>query len=235
MPALRYPMKQQLRTFPLVAWLVMSVATNIVTAAQTNFIVFDRLYEKYSVSEGRFAFAAMRLLEAQSVESFQRENSLIPDGVVGPTTWSKVSEALERKGSRFIKGNPSPLEIRIIADRDSHIGIEFHNASTMHFVIRVADSIGPKRTGIPLMIKVSGGDGRRFSGRVAALIEFDNPLHIQPRSRLQLLKRYWDIGKGASECRISMVATENERTIFLLESEPLLLNRQVAFQKEIFQ
>ncbi len=213
----------------------IAFATGSTRAEGTNTLVLDRLYEKYTVPEGKMAIPYLRLVGSQSVESFQKENVLAVDGVVGMKTWERLSDALQKRGVELKPRADAPIGFTITTVDDRHICLELSNRTASDILIQAGDSLyqsGPVRSAfIRISVKFSGeGDGRRFSGVGAIPLELKVPLHIKPHGSVKLLKSYRRIGSGATILTVSTVATQNENKVCLINGGPFLLKESVAFQ-----
>ena len=221
------------RIIPMIIAIMLLTMTSDLIAHGTNFIVIDRLHPRFTVKEGKLALACVRLIGLQSVEAFPKEHSLVTDGVVGPKTWDKLSAALLKRGIE-IKRTNLPITLSISAAENEQVCFEIHNGTTNDIVIqagqRLNQSEAGKRLLIPVSVKFSRQKGDRWSnGSDTTTLSLDLPTHIQPQSSVKWVKSYRRTGNGATELRMSIVATENEKHIFLLEANPLLLKEDVRF------
>lgn len=203
------------------------------TAGESNVIVLDKRYARYTVTNGRMGYAYVRLAGAQSVESFQNEHSLNVDGVIGKNTWNKLDETLRRKGIE-VKLHHPPIGLVITVAENKRICFEIQNRTTNHVIIKAGTSLYQRKLigqlFIPVSVKVSGEDhGRLFDGPGKMILQLELPAHIAPLSSIRLFKSYREIGEGDTSIRVSMVGTEDEKHVFLLDTEPLFLRKNVVF------
>lgn len=204
-------------------------------SAQTNVIVLDHPYEKYTVPEGVLATACLNAIGSQSVESFQQENSLFADGIVGPETWAKMSDALKKRGIAVRWEGGAQLAVKIFKSGNQQISLEVSNRTATTILIRARESHdGGQGYGgyIRMQAKFSGKSGdRRFHGMDVIYAKTKMPISLKPYGNLKLPKTYQELGTGATEVSLSpTVATQNGNQILLLHAEPLLLNSNVKFE-----
>ena len=90
-------------------------------------VVSYPVWDHYTVPNGTMAFACVHSFGYESIEEYQVNQKLDPDGIVGATTWASIESQLAERG--LVLSRESPLTMTV-TEKQAGIGVILSNNTT---------------------------------------------------------------------------------------------------------
>lgn len=208
--------KQIVASILLSVLFVVTCSVSINSSSSSGYSLYP-IYDHYTVSEGKMAWACLAILDFKSLEYFQKVEGLDQDGVVGPNTWSSLRSRLQEKGIEVITSLESPIQIQL-EHKEGNIILVI--ASTKQ--VKQAQLIIKRKSGFTLIAKIFGRkvDGKLYRSSIRKKVLFEEKQELKSHSiAFDYVEQSY---QGSTLIQATAIVSYNNR-IYYVESDLLTL------------
>ena len=200
--------------------------------AQTNSLEVYPFHHRYTVPEGRNVLPFLSLLGFSSVEAFQREIGLQPDGIVGERTW----KALRQRIPKSSVTNSAHIKVMLRLNREGNVEVTIKNdsESELHFHKDIPSDVRskPQTFSLPIAIRFGGEDkdGRAYRASKMVWAHFQAS-SLAPNDQVSTVLRVGKLGNGVTLLKANFLILQHRKFVSEIESNELRMTGSFDFDQ----